>query len=256
MKTSIDKEKSEKLHYNNFAEHKTLRDTYLPSKFCRRDIIRNAFNKNFLKKKFVILDIGCGIGANALYLKDKYSKYIGVDISSEMIKVAKQFCKNLKNVEFHISNIKDFNIPKDLKIDLVLMDGALHHMTEISKIFRILKRKIDKGTIFIAREPQNSNKLFQVARKVRMKIDKSYSSNQIFFSESQLEDILNESGMKNIQFSYSGFITPIIAQVVMKPSFIFIPISFIFLFFERVLEKILVGPFKKLSWNIVVYAKF
>jgi len=89
-----------------------------------------------------------------------------------------------------------------------------------------------------------------------MKIDKSYSSNQIFFSESQLEDILNESGMKNIQFSYSGFITPIIAQVVMKPSFIFIPISFIFLFFERVLEKILVGPLKKLSWNIVVYAKF
>ena len=256
MKTSIDKEKSEKLHYNNFAEHKTLRDTYLPSKLCRRDIIRNAFNRNFLKKKFVILDIGCGIGANALYLKDKYSKYIGVDISSEMIKVAKQFCKNLKNVEFHISNIKDFNIPKDLKIDLVLMDGALHHMTEISKIFGILKRKIDKGTIFIAREPQNSNKLFQVARKVRMKIDKSYSSNQIFFSESQLEDILNESGMKNIQFSYSGFITPIIAQVVMKPSFIFIPISFIFLFFERVLEKILVGPFKKLSWNIVVYAKF
>ncbi len=256
MKKSIHKENLEKLHYNNFADHKTLRDTYLPSKLCRRDIIRNAFNKNFLTKKFVILDIGCGIGANALYLKDKYSKYIGVDISSEMIRIAKQFCKNLKNVEFHVSNIKDFKISKDLKIDLVLMDGALHHMTEISKIFSILKRKIDKGTIFIAREPQNANKLFQVARKIRMKIDKSYSSNQIFFSEQQLKDILNKSGMKNIKFCYSGFITPIIAQVIMKPLFIFIPMSFIFLFFERILEKILIGPLKKLSWNIVVYAKF
>ena len=105
MKKSVDKENSEKLHYNNFADHKTLRDTYLPSKLCRRDIIRNAFNKNFLTKKYVILDIGCGIGANAVYLKDKYSKYIGVDISSEMIRIAKLFCKNLKNVEFHTANI-------------------------------------------------------------------------------------------------------------------------------------------------------
>ena len=47
MKKSIHKENLEKLHYNNFADHKTLRDTYLPSKLCRRDIIRNAFNKNF-----------------------------------------------------------------------------------------------------------------------------------------------------------------------------------------------------------------
>ena len=142
MKKSIDKENAEKLHYNNFADHKTLRDTYLPSKLCRRDIIRNAFNKNFLTKKFVILDIGCGVGANALYLKDKYSKYIGVDISSEMIRIAKRFCKNLKNVEFHASNIKDFKITKDLKIDLVLMDGALHHMTELSKIFGINTTKL------------------------------------------------------------------------------------------------------------------
>ena len=109
------------------------------------------------------------------------------------------------------------------------MDGALHHMTEISKIFSILKRKIDKGTIFIAREPQNANKLFQVARKIRMKIDKSYSSNQIFFSEQQLKDILNKSGMKNIKFCYSGFITPIIAQVIMKPIFHFY--SHVFYFF-------------------------
>ena len=31
MKKSIHKENLEKLHYNNFADHKTLRDTYLPS---------------------------------------------------------------------------------------------------------------------------------------------------------------------------------------------------------------------------------
>ena len=34
-----------------------------------------------------------------------------------MIRIAKRFCKNLKNVEFHTANIKDFNIPKHLKID-------------------------------------------------------------------------------------------------------------------------------------------
>ena len=58
-------------------------------------------NKFSLKKKIIILDVGCGIGANAHYLKDKYSKYIGVDISSEMIRVARKFCKDLNNVSFH-----------------------------------------------------------------------------------------------------------------------------------------------------------
>ena len=38
MKKSIHKENLEKLHYNNFADHKTLRDTYLPSKLCRREV--------------------------------------------------------------------------------------------------------------------------------------------------------------------------------------------------------------------------
>ena len=109
------------------------------------------------------------------------------------------------------------------------MDGALHHMTEISKIL-YSKKKIDKGTIFIAREPQNANKLFQVARKIRMKIDKSYSSNQIFFSEQQLKDILNKSGMKNIKFCYSGFITPIIAQVIMKPFYFYSHVFYFFIF--------------------------
>ena len=151
--------------------------------------------------------MGCGIGANAHYLKDKYSRYIGVDISSEMISVARKFCKDLNNVNFHISNIKNFKI-FNLKIDLVLMDD-LHHMTEINKILNLLKSKIEKGKIFIAREPQNANKLFQLARKIRMKIDKSYSSNQIFFSELQLFNILKSSGMKDIKFKYSGFITPI-----------------------------------------------
>ncbi len=252
----IDKELAEKLHYNKFADHKTRRDAYLPSKLCRRDIIRSVFNKFPLKKKIVILDVGCGIGANAHYLKDKYSKYIGVDISSEMIRVARKFCKDLNNVNFHVSNIKNFKIPNNVKIDLVLMDGALHHMTEINKILNFLKSKINKGTIFIAREPQNANKLFQLARKIRMKVDKSYSSNQIFFSELQLFNILKCSGMKDIKFKYNGFITPILAQVVLKPFFIFIPISLISLLIERALEKVLVGPFKKLSWNIVVYAKF
>ena len=129
-------------------------------------------------------------------------------------------------------------------------------MTEINKILNLLKSKINKGTIFIAREPQNANKLFQLARKIRMKVDKSYSSNQIFFSELQLFNILKCSGMKDIKFKYNGFITPILAQVVLKPFFIFIPISLISLLIERALEKVLVGPFKKLSWNIVVYAKF
>ena len=80
------------------------------------------------------------------------------------------------------------------------MDGALHHMTELSKIFEILKRKIDKGTIFIAREPQNSNKLFQFARKLRMKKIKAIHPIKFFFQNHNLTTFLISRNEKTLSF--------------------------------------------------------
>ena len=149
-----------------------------------------------------------------------------------------------------------FFIPINSEINLVLMDGALHHMTEIKEVFIYLKKIINKDTVFLAREPQNGNVFFQLLRKIRMKIDNSYSNNQVFFSETQLLNIMEKCEMKEITFKYQGLLSPPFSQVIIRPYFLTFPIVKSFLFLENIIEKITIGPLKKLSWNIIIYAKF
>ncbi len=250
-------EQKEKEHYDFFYETKKERDVYFPSMTCRRFQVRQAFKLLDIEKKdLTILDVGCGIGAKSIYLNGFYKKYVGIDLSEGMIKVAREFCKNIKNAHFMVSNVKEMkslNIPPP---DVVLIDGALHHMTELNIVFDQIRSIVKPGTLLIAIEPQSANKAIQLLRYLRMKIDKSYSKNQIFFSEMQLRDILMENKLREAKFFYTGFITPVFAQVPLRPEIIFRPTASLAIKLEKILYKILKGPFKKLSWNIVAIARF
>lgn len=57
------------------------------------------------KKKFSLLDVGCGYGELTKYLpKNKQLKYFGIDIVEEMIIYSKNAYKN-KNYKFYLKNI-------------------------------------------------------------------------------------------------------------------------------------------------------
>ena len=74
-----------------------------------------------LNNKF-ILDVGCGAGANTIYLAKKFprSTIIGIDQNKSAINFAKQIskAKKVKNCEFYNSNILNFK--KKIKIDIIL----------------------------------------------------------------------------------------------------------------------------------------
>lgn len=252
------KEIIEKNHYNKFVYIKTKKDTNPSSSLCRKYIINKVINsipeKNFKIK--TILDIGCGIGANAVYLDGYYEKYIGVDFSDKMIEVAKKFTNNVNNVSFIVSNVKSLKISTMSEINVVLMDGALHHMTQLEEVFTYLKKIIRPETIFLAREPQNGSSFFQLLRKIRMKVDKSYSKHQIFFSEIELFEIMQKCQMKDIQFSYQGLMTPPLSQIVIRPNFIIYPIVKLLLGLEKILDKFKFMQKSKITWNVIIYAKF
>ena len=88
-----------------------------------------------------------------------------------------------------------------------------------------------------------------------MLVDKSYSSDQVFFSEIEIKNIFKDAGLSNINFEYQDYLTPIIAQVPMKPEFIFIKVAKFFIKLENFLEKFLPAYFKKFTWNFSIDAK-
>lgn len=255
MKNSIGK--LEKEHYDTYAEHKTLRDTIKSSRLPRCAITRQAI-KPILRKNSslgVVVDIGCGIGPSAQYLNGYYTKYIGIDFSEEMIKIGKQFNEKINNVEYIVSDIKSKDLPTNIA-DTIIMDGALHHMDDLNSVMQSLKRIAKPNAYFMAREPHRGNPFFQVVRKIRMKIDKSYSSNQVFFSELELITLLKENNFSEIGVQYQDYFKTPFAQIVFKPQWIFLPLSRLSIIMDKILDVLLFGFLKRASWNIVIFGKF
>ncbi|MER8482132.1 class I SAM-dependent methyltransferase [Mesorhizobium sp. M1322] len=93
-----------------------------------------------------ILDIGCGIGRFESALSDAAHRIVGIDISLEMISVARRRCAGLRNVELRLTSgldLADFsNASFDcvLAVDsfpyLVLAGLAERHFKEIARVLK------------------------------------------------------------------------------------------------------------------------
>jgi ubiquinone/menaquinone biosynthesis C-methylase UbiE len=109
-----------------------------------------------IKPHKVILDLGCGIGLFATAFHNW--AYIGVDISSKSIKVAK---KHFQDYNFVVANA--YYLPfKDSSIGIIFGNGIIHHVE--LRIFKEIIRVMKRDGTFIAFEPNQRNPIG--ARKV------------------------------------------------------------------------------------------
>jgi ubiquinone/menaquinone biosynthesis C-methylase UbiE len=102
---------------------------------------------NSLPKNCTVIDIGCGNGRHLLPCAKNCKKVIGLDISTELLKIVKNkvYDKKLRNVEFIHSDAVNIPIKND-SIDAVLYIATLHNIpiryrriNSLKEIHRILK---------------------------------------------------------------------------------------------------------------------
>jgi SAM-dependent methyltransferase len=203
----------------------------------------------------LLFEMACGVGASAKYLRGRYDRYIGIDYSEKLIEAARIFNKDNPQAEFITANIKDADIGSD-KADIILAVGALHHMIDIPKVMTSLKKIAKPGAFFVAIEPQRGNPAVQFLRRTRTKIDKSYSEKQLYFSRQELINMMADNGMTDIETEYQGYFSPPFAQVILKPQFVFIPMSGAAVLIDKAFDKILPGFLRIFSWNIMLRCRF
>ena len=255
---SIEKiEKKDQELFNTIADDYAKKDIIESTRIARKAITLRAVEKILNQKKTLgtVLDVGCGAGTQAFHLEGLYSKYIGVDYAEKLVDIGKELTKNIKNIEFHACNIKYLNIEKK-SIDTILIVGGLHHMTNLEEIFNVFKKVAKDDCFLVAIEPQRENVFIQFLRKIRMKINPGYSSDQHFFTKNEMYEILDKLNVKSPQVEYTSYLTQPFAQVVMRPQFFFVPIVKFIIKLEKLVEKIIPNKFKKFSWCINVYCKF
>jgi ubiquinone/menaquinone biosynthesis C-methylase UbiE len=95
-----------------------------------------------------VLDLGCGVGRNSIYLAKEGFDIVGVDVSKSALKLANKWAEEerLSNVTFTLGTM--VSIPfDDCHFDAVVSISVIHHgikkdiLTTITEINRILKKK-------------------------------------------------------------------------------------------------------------------
>ncbi len=92
----------------------------------------NSFFYDFLNRHVPndcrdILEVGCGLGEFTRILALKSEHVLAVDLSPEMIRMAKLNSKAFRNIDYHIGNIMDYNWP-DSRFDCIVSIATLHHL--------------------------------------------------------------------------------------------------------------------------------
>lgn len=250
-------EAKDKALFDKIAYKYAKKDIVASSSTARKGILLEALHLVLNKKADslgTIIEIGCGIGATARYLEGRYTTYLGVDLSDKMIENAILFNAGNPKASFAAKNAKSPDIPSD-SADLILSVGALHHMTELDEVMRNIKRIARNGAYLVAIEPQRQNPAVQLLRKIRARLDRTYSADQAYFKGDELRNILSQNGITSLFIDYQGFFAPPFAQVIMYPSGLFACFSGLCVKIDRVLNKILPLFLRRLSFNIVVTAK-
>jgi len=121
--------------------------TAAPYYVKRREIIirtlRRLIKKYRVKK---IADLGCGDGEYLRILYNDNYKFTGVDISSEMLKVAKERCKEYSNVNFECSGD---GIKGDESYDMIYIVAVLAHITDdtVNELIQNAYNKLKVGGV-------------------------------------------------------------------------------------------------------------
>jgi SAM-dependent methyltransferase len=119
------------IHYDKLVKKfgnnvKSSQQSTITTRKKRLDILLQYVD---IKKKNSILDFGCGTGFLYQYLKSLGFKgsYLGIDISPEAIKLARNLNMNNSKCDFLLTNIFDKKVKK--KFDYVLINGTFNNNT-------------------------------------------------------------------------------------------------------------------------------
>lgn len=123
----------------------------------------NKIEKKIIKpylnigKQHKVLDIGCGVGRWAEDIIPTCNQYMGVDFSTEMIRVASKYFERYSNAKFINSAFQDIFTNKDIcnqKFDTVIIVGVSMYINEndLKQCYEKLSKILNKGAIVYIEE--------------------------------------------------------------------------------------------------------
>lgn len=249
----LDRERKDRELFDRISRHYAEKDVYPPSRHARQFLIESLFDllrdRTSLQPRH-LFDIGCGVGAAADYLRGRYDRYVGVDYARGLIEIGRQRYA-YPGVELYSQNIKELDLG-DFTPDFVFGNGVLHHVDDLPAVMQTLHELGGPDTHYGFIEPQSGNPFIQLLRRLRKQVDPAYSEDQVFFTRNELRELFEKHGFEVVEVWHQGYFSTPVAQVMLKPRFLFMPYARAAVWLDRAIQRRFSSP---LAWNLLVIAK-
>lgn len=169
-----------------------------------------------------ILDLGAGTGLLTKWTKKKYpdANYTLVDISDEMLKVARERFKGTENIEFKVEDYR--NGISGGKYEAVISALSIHHLNsgEKKKLYKNIYESLEDGGVFVNADQvkgedfdsENIVKGYQLSyiencSLSREEKDKTYDRIKLDKMDTMSDQIemLREAGFKSVDIYYKYY---------------------------------------------------
>lgn len=152
MKKEIDHNKKALSMWNGWSKSRSGKPIY--------DLWLDDYKSDLEKfKNSKFLDLGCGIGADTLYLIERGYKVISVDYSKEAIN---NILSNIKGSEAKILDMNEKFTFENNSFNLIIADISLHYFNEekTKNIMNEIKRILNKNGLLICRVSSINDKYY------------------------------------------------------------------------------------------------
>jgi len=243
------RETADREHFDRIAAryaHKDLR----PSSGCaRRQRLESTLSVVPMNPSWQVLEVGCGAGFAAPYIRGRCRGYVGLDHSRELVRFAGER-NGGPGTEFVAASIAEF--ATDQMFDLIFMIGVLHHLEDIGDAMAALMQLLSPGGYMVANEPQPANPVVSATRRVRTALDKEYSSDQVQLDRRTLRRVFSQSGLEEIEIRPQGLFATPFAEIPLKPGWLVKGPARFACRIDAAVESIMGSLLLPLSWNLVV----
>ena len=242
------REAADREHFNSIADGYAAKDLAPSSRIARRHRLDRTLAAVPADTFERVLEVGCGAGFGADYLRGRFEDYVGIDHSRRLIEVAIE--KNSgTGVRFEASSIDGYDPPH--RFDLIVMIGVLHHLEDPARSMETMVPWLEPGGYLVANEPQPANPLIRAARQARTRFDASYSSEQEEFRDAELRALFEVAGLEGISITPQGLVSTPFSELVLKPYAVTTPLARIACAVDGLIER-RSGPWLgAFSWNLI-----
>jgi ubiquinone/menaquinone biosynthesis C-methylase UbiE len=123
--------------------------------------VNNHYHGSLLKHVPVncgeALEVGCGTGAFARLLAGCCERVVGIDLSAEMIRVARQRSAQFGNLEFELADAMTWRFPQ-AHFDFICSIATLHHLQQ-RELFVKLREALKPGGVLAVLDLVESSSL-------------------------------------------------------------------------------------------------